>query len=49
MNHKNLDIAIVGNPNVGKSSLVNALAGSQLEVGNWSGVTVEKKTGKIFG
>ena len=36
-------IAFAGNPNTGKSAIINALAGSNLEVGNWSGVTVEKK------
>ncbi len=36
-------IAFVGNPNVGKSALVNAIAGTRLHVGNWPGVTVEKK------
>ncbi|WP_133406423.1 Fe(2+) transporter permease subunit FeoB [Parashewanella tropica] len=35
----------VGNPNAGKSTLFNALTGSNQQVGNWSGVTVEKKTG----
>jgi ferrous iron transport protein B len=34
---------IVGNPNVGKTTLVNGLAGTNLKVGNWSGVTVEKR------
>ena len=37
-----LVVATVGNPNVGKSSLINCLAGSSLEVGNWSGTTVQK-------
>ncbi|RLV57729.1 Fe(2+) transporter permease subunit FeoB [Parashewanella curva] len=37
----------VGNPNAGKSTLFNALTGSNQQVGNWSGVTVEKKTGKF--
>ncbi|MGL4988505.1 MAG: ferrous iron transport protein B, partial [Cetobacterium sp.] len=36
-------IAFTGNPNVGKSALINAVAGSSLKVGNWAGVTVEKK------
>ena len=36
-------LAFAGNPNVGKSALINAIAGSKLKVGNWPGVTVEKK------
>jgi ferrous iron transport protein B len=36
-------VAVAGNPNAGKSTLINALAGSRLHVGNWPGVTVEKK------
>ncbi|WP_456323571.1 ferrous iron transport protein B [Hydrogenimonas sp.] len=38
-----MKIAFVGNPNTGKTALINAIAGSDLEVGNWPGVTVEKK------
>ena len=38
-----MEIAFVGNPNTGKTALINSIAGSDLEVGNWSGVTVEKK------
>ena len=41
---KSLTIAVAGNPNAGKSTLINAIAGSRLHVGNWPGVTVEKKT-----
>ena len=36
-------VAVAGNPNAGKSTLINAIAGSRLHVGNWPGVTVEKK------
>ena len=38
-----IKIAFAGNPNVGKSALINSIAGSKLKVGNWPGVTVEKK------
>lgn len=38
---------ILGNPNVGKTSLFNNLTGSYEYVGNWSGVTVEKKVGQL--
>lgn len=42
-------IALVGNPNSGKTTLFNALTGANQYVGNWPGVTVEKKTGKLKG
>ncbi len=38
-----LVVAVAGNPNAGKSTLINGLAGTRLQVGNWPGVTVEKK------
>lgn len=44
-NQNNADIAVVGNPNCGKSSLFNALTGLNQKVGNFPGVTVDKKTG----
>lgn len=40
-------IALTGNPNSGKTTLVNVLTGSNQFVGNWPGVTVEKKEGKL--
>ena len=40
-------IALVGNPNTGKTTLFNALAGMRQRVGNYPGVTVEKKTGRM--
>lgn len=42
-----LRIALVGNPNSGKTTLFNALTGSNQFIGNWPGVTVEKKEGKL--
>ena len=39
--------ALIGNPNCGKTALFNALTGQQQYVGNWAGVTVEKKEGIV--
>ena len=45
----NIKIALAGNPNCGKTTLFNVLTGSNQYVGNWPGVTVEKKEGKLKG
>ena len=44
-----ITIALAGNPNAGKTTLFNQLTGSNQYVGNWPGVTVEKKEGKLKG
>ncbi len=44
---KNLTIALAGNPNAGKTTIFNHLTGARQKVGNWSGVTVEKKEGSL--
>jgi len=41
---KAITVAVAGNPNSGKSTLINAIAGTRLHVGNWPGVTVEKRS-----
>lgn len=43
---REIEIALLGNPNCGKTTLFNALTGARQRVGNWPGVTVEKKTGR---
>ncbi|MFA7045926.1 MAG: FeoB small GTPase domain-containing protein, partial [Candidatus Izemoplasmatales bacterium] len=42
-----MKIALVGNPNSGKTTLFNNLTGANQSVGNWPGVTIEKKSGKL--
>lgn len=43
----NISIALVGNPNCGKSTVFNALTGARQKIGNWPGVTVERKSGHM--
>jgi len=43
-----ITVALIGNPNVGKTAAFNQLTGMKEHVGNWPGVTVEKKTGKCL-
>lgn len=44
---RELQVALLGNPNCGKTTVFNALTGARQRVGNWPGVTVEKKTGRF--
>ena len=44
-----IKMALVGNPNCGKTTMFNAMTGANQYVGNWPGVTVEKKEGKLRG
>ena len=46
-NLKKIVVGIGGNPNSGKTTIFNALTGSRQKVGNWGGVTVEKKEGVV--
>jgi len=48
MPQKSLTIALSGNPNAGKTSIFNHITGTRQKVGNWPGVTVEKKEGTIW-
>lgn len=44
---KSLTIGLIGNPNAGKTTLFNQLTGARQRVGNWAGVTVERKVGRF--
>ena len=48
MHSKRLTIALAGNPNSGKTTIFNSMTGTRQKVGNWSGVTVEKKEGTVL-
>ena len=45
---KEITVALLGNPNVGKTSIFNSLTGSRQVVANWPGVTVEKRAGVMI-
>ena len=45
---KKITIGLIGNPNTGKTTLFNQLTGARQRVGNWAGVTVERKEGQFF-
>jgi len=45
--YEDINVILTGNPNTGKTSLLNALTGMLLHIGNWPGKTVEKKEGRI--
>lgn len=45
---KKITIGLIGNPNTGKTTLFNQLTGARQQVGNWAGVTVERKEGQFF-
>ena len=47
MNNNKLTIALAGNPNSGKTTIFNIITGTRQKVGNWPGVTVEKKEGTV--
>ncbi len=47
--NKTITVALAGNPNAGKTTIFNALTGARQHVGNWPGVTVEKKEGRVTG
>ena len=47
MHPKNLTIALAGNPNSGKTTTFNNITGTRQKVGNWPGVTVAKKEGRV--
>ncbi len=47
MHSKHLSIALAGNPNSGKTTIFNNITGTRQKVGNWPGVTVEKKEGRV--
>jgi len=46
--YEDINVILTGNPNTGKTSLLNAITGMSLHVGNWPGKTVEKKEGRIY-
>ena len=46
-NHKSIKVALTGNPNSGKTTMFNAITGEIAHVGNWPGVTIDKKVGNI--